>query len=225
MISIWSADTLSSASSAECIGKELGFKSYSNRANDIWALGIILLNMITGRAPWTKAVTTDACFVEYLLNENYLREMLPVSQEANDLFRKIFACEPSERITISALRKEIIALETFYMTDYEIARAGEAVREAAAFCGLRIEPVEGAPSADNEAMVDVILRAPSSSPSPTSPNPARFPWVSYQQAYSSHFHRHHQLSYQYVHSSNSQPASWPSPPPPLSPSADHTPIV
>lgn len=122
--------------------------------------------MITSRAPWAKAITSDACFVEYLLNEDYLHEMLPISKGANDLFRKIFTYEPSERITLSALRKEIIALDTFFMTNDEIARAGEAVQEVAACCGLHVQPIEGAPSADNKAMESVILRAPSDDPAP-----------------------------------------------------------
>ena len=142
--------------------------SYSNRANDIWALGIILVNMITSRSPWTKAVTSDGCFVDFLLNENYLREMLPISEGANALFRRIFAFEPSERITLSALRKEIIALDTFFMTDDEIARAGSVVQDAAAYCGVHVQPIEGAPPAESTAAVDAALRAPSDAPAPQS---------------------------------------------------------
>ncbi|KAI0694229.1 kinase-like domain-containing protein, partial [Cytidiella melzeri] len=99
----------------KCLGKEAGYLPYSNLTNDIWALGVILVNMVTSRSPWQKAITSDECFCDFLLNEDYLMEMLPISKEANVLFRKIFVYEPSERITLDALRKEIIALPTFFL--------------------------------------------------------------------------------------------------------------
>ena len=126
--------------------------------------------MITGRSPWAKAATSDDYFVNFLLNENCFYETLPISKEANVLLRKIFTCEPSERITLSALRKEIIALETFYMTNAEIARAGAFVREAAAYCGVHVTPrsatttSEGEPPAQNKAVAGAAQRTPSDSP-------------------------------------------------------------
>lgn len=163
LVSIWSADA-TRPRPAECIGKETNFVHYSNRANDIWALGVILVNMISCRSPWTKAVTSDTCFMEYLLNENYLREMLPISEGVHSILRRIFTCEPSERITLSALRKEIVALDTFFMTDDEIARAGQIVQEAAAYCGVFVLPIEGEPSDAFLAMLSgaaVHARSPS----------------------------------------------------------------
>lgn len=147
VISIQSADLPLCVRSTECIGKDQGYLSYSSSANDIWALGVILINMITSRSPWQKAVTADTSFVDFLLNEDYLLEMLPISEGANALFRKIFTYEPSERITLSALREEIVALDSFFMTNDEIARAGEVVRDVAAYCGRRVHPVKGDPPA------------------------------------------------------------------------------
>ena len=80
----------------------------------------------------------DDCFSDFLLEENYLREMLPISKSANTLFRKIFAYDPMQRITIPALRKEIVELDTFFMSDEEISRSGRAVRVAASYCGHKV---------------------------------------------------------------------------------------
>ncbi|EKM56910.1 uncharacterized protein PHACADRAFT_183478 [Phanerochaete carnosa HHB-10118-sp] len=125
---------------AECIGKEVGYMPYSNTTNDIWALGVILVNMVTSRTPWSKALTTDDCFCDFMLHEEYLREMLPISEGANAIFRRIFVLEPSQRITLSELRQAVFELDTFFMSDDEIARGSEAVRMAAAHCGYRVRP-------------------------------------------------------------------------------------
>ncbi|KAI0341473.1 Pkinase-domain-containing protein [Trametopsis cervina] len=163
--------------SPECIGKEAGYLPYSNRTNDIWALGVILINMITSRSPWQKAVTSDDCFCNFLLDEDYLLEMLPISREANALFRKIFVYEPSERINISALRKEIIAMPTFFMSDDELSRAGDIVRDAAAYCGVRLPPIQGrspaAPVVHTAAKKAAVISAPAQERTPARPTPGR----------------------------------------------------
>ncbi|EKM56928.1 uncharacterized protein PHACADRAFT_141955 [Phanerochaete carnosa HHB-10118-sp] len=153
--------------SPECIGKETVHVPYSNRASDIWALGVILVNIITSRSPWNKAMSTDPCFREYLSHENYLREMLPISEGAQKILRRIFVCEPTERITIPELRKAIINLDTFFMTNDEIAHATDNVRVAAAFCGLHIEPATSAVEsamADSKAAKHVAAAAPPRTP-------------------------------------------------------------
>lgn len=144
--------------SPECIGRETGLSPFSNRASDVWSVGVILVNMISSRSPWSKALTSDNCFCEFLLNENYFREMLPISESANTILRQIFAYEPSERITIPALRKAIVDLDTFFMTDEEIMHATDAVRMAAAHCGVVIQ--------DGRAAVDVAPHATATTPRP-----------------------------------------------------------
>lgn len=134
---------------------------YSNRSNDIWALGVILINMITSRSPWNKATTDDDCFSDFMLHENYLREMLPISKGANEIFRKIFRLDPCERITIPALRKAIVKLDTFFMTDDELSRAGESAQIAASYCGVHVRPNERAAA---KATAKVAVAAPPRAP-------------------------------------------------------------
>lgn len=109
--------------------------------------------------------------MNFLLEQDYLYEMLPISRGANVLLRKIFAYDSSERITLSALRKEIVALDTFFMTNDELARAGQVVRDAAAYCGVHVQPIksldhEGGPPAENKAVVGATQRTPSGPPAP-----------------------------------------------------------
>lgn len=98
--------------------------------------------MVTSRSPWYKALSVDECFRDFLVNENYLQRMLPISSAANTLFRRIFAYEPLERITVPELRKAIVDIDTFFMSDEDIARSGLSVRAAASYCGVHVEPVK-----------------------------------------------------------------------------------
>ncbi|KAF9010061.1 kinase-like domain-containing protein [Cyathus striatus] len=53
--------------SPECQdGGPLSLEMYSPEVNDIWSLGIILLNLTTGRNPWRSAAKDDLTFQAYL---------------------------------------------------------------------------------------------------------------------------------------------------------------
>ena len=101
---------------ADCIGKEFGFndKQYSTRRNDLWALGVVLINMITKRAPWKSAVKTDACFSAFLQDEDYFLRVLPISEDINKLLARIFALDPVKRISLSEMRTQVMAIDSFF---------------------------------------------------------------------------------------------------------------
>ena len=58
-------------------------RTYSPLFNDVWSLGIILLNLITGRNPWKSASMDDCTFQAYLRDPaRFLPTVLPISQES-----------------------------------------------------------------------------------------------------------------------------------------------
>ncbi|SCV72984.1 BQ2448_6909 [Microbotryum intermedium] len=105
--------------------------SYSTLHNDIWSLGVILVNLTCGRNPWKQACPSDETFCAYLGNPDFLRSILPISEHTNRILKRIFALNPKARITLKDLRREILSVKTFVMTDEELRHATKATKEAA----------------------------------------------------------------------------------------------
>ncbi|TFY80372.1 hypothetical protein EWM64_g3642 [Hericium alpestre] len=92
--------------------------TYSPPFNDIWSLGIILLNLITGRNPWKSASVSDPTFNAYLQDPTtFLPSVLPISSEVNEILLQTLDVNWQSRITLRELRHAIKNVETFYAED------------------------------------------------------------------------------------------------------------
>jgi hypothetical protein len=88
--------------------------------NDIWSLGIILLNLATGRNPWESATSDNATYQAYLKDpDNFFMNVLPISKELNDILVQILETNWTDRISLIDLRNAIEGVSTFY-ADYVI---------------------------------------------------------------------------------------------------------
>ncbi|KAK9368728.1 kinase-like domain-containing protein [Lipomyces kononenkoae] len=76
---------------------------YDAAANDVWSLGVILINLTCGRNPWKTATMTDDSFRAYLRSSHYLQRILPVSTQLNDILDRMFDTNPQTRITLEEL--------------------------------------------------------------------------------------------------------------------------
>ncbi|WWD21105.1 hypothetical protein CI109_105586 [Kwoniella shandongensis] len=127
-------------------------ESYSTETNDVWSLGVILVNLTCGRNPWRQACPSDETFRAYVHNSDFLRTILPISHATNQILKGLFALEPQDRTSLKVLREQILRVDRFTMTDEELKTAHSAARAAAAAVRQPVTPVCPA--------VEVIAPAP-----------------------------------------------------------------
>ncbi|KAH9990629.1 kinase-like domain-containing protein [Russula compacta] len=99
-------------------------RPYSTVEGDIWSLGCILAEMIANVLPWTLASPKDSDYSDFLVDRTMLFDALPVSDAAYFLLKKIFSPRPDRRPSLAAIREEVLAMDTFYLTDREAALSG-----------------------------------------------------------------------------------------------------
>lgn len=106
----WLTDTLS----IECQQSNARPMScYMSAANDVWSLGVMLVNLTCGRNPWKRASPDDSTFQAYLKDPFFLKSILPLSTEMVCILSRVFERDPSKRITIPELRQAILECPCF----------------------------------------------------------------------------------------------------------------
>ncbi|KAK5125804.1 hypothetical protein LTR85_012080 [Meristemomyces frigidus] len=84
------------------------FACYASAPNDIWSLGVILVNLTCGRNPWKRASMEDSTFKAFMKDRNFLQTILPVSDDLNYILQRIFEVDPRRRISLAELRDLIV---------------------------------------------------------------------------------------------------------------------
>ncbi|KAF9319739.1 hypothetical protein BG003_008387 [Podila horticola] len=110
--------------SPECQGGYVEMvKSYDSAANDVWSLGVILINLVFGRNPWKQACPRDETFSAYILNNDFLQTILPMSAELNEIIKSVFCLSPRKRISLSDLAKRVQACKQFTTPEFSASLA------------------------------------------------------------------------------------------------------
>lgn len=89
------------------------FSCYGTAANDVWSLGVILVNLTCGRNPWKRASPEDSTFNAFLHDSAFLQTILPLTDDLDSILRRIFEVDPTKRITIPELRHQIMQCPRF----------------------------------------------------------------------------------------------------------------
>ncbi|KAI9644813.1 Serine/threonine protein kinase [Ciborinia camelliae] len=98
--------------SPECL--ELSYTPYKCAPNDVWSLGVVLVNLVFGRNPWRQASWDDATYSAFLNDPNFLKTILNPSDELNTILQLIFQPDPDLRITVAELKTLILQCPGFY---------------------------------------------------------------------------------------------------------------
>ncbi|KAE9397377.1 kinase-like protein [Gymnopus androsaceus JB14] len=99
----------------ESMEPEFNRSTVSPYDQDIWALGVILVNILTGRNPWQTATFDDEWFRAYLdLPLQYLYNALGISKDAAMLLKRILSPQPSSRLKIDEIRQRILHIDDFF---------------------------------------------------------------------------------------------------------------
>ncbi|KAJ7810766.1 kinase-like domain-containing protein [Mycena olivaceomarginata] len=78
--------------SPECADSTGAGASYSPRESDVWALAVILFNVVTGNRPWSVPNLSDESYAAYRADEeHHFVETFHITPRANDFFRRCFA--------------------------------------------------------------------------------------------------------------------------------------
>ncbi|KAK1472615.1 hypothetical protein CCUS01_17314 [Colletotrichum cuscutae] len=99
--------------SPECLDHSARRPFYFCAPNDVWSLGVILVNLTCGRNPWKQASFEDSTYRAYTRCPETLKSILPVSDELNDILGRIFTRNPDQRITLAELKARIQACSMF----------------------------------------------------------------------------------------------------------------
>jgi serine/threonine protein kinase len=82
---------------------------YASAPNDVWSLGVILVNLTCGRNPWKRASQSDSTYRAFLKDRQFLRTILPLSPQLNAILQRVFEPNPLKRIGVPELRARIMA--------------------------------------------------------------------------------------------------------------------
>ncbi|KAF9581551.1 hypothetical protein BGW38_001390, partial [Lunasporangiospora selenospora] len=87
---------------------------------------------VFGRNPWKQACLRDETFAAFTQNQNFLQSILPMSTELNEIIKGIFCLCPQTRISVSDLKRRVMACSSFTTPEFASKLASYSAATAAA---------------------------------------------------------------------------------------------
>lgn len=88
---------------------------YCSASNDVWSLGIILINMLTSQNPWMEAcIIRCEKYKSFRENQFFLRDTFQFSSELSNVLKQVFHIKYKARPTASALGKMIQSIQKIW---------------------------------------------------------------------------------------------------------------
>lgn len=78
-------------------------RTYSTRSSDVWSLGIILINLVTGSWAWDRAVDSDIYFTAYKQDREVLRYVFELTGSCSKLISAILEPDPLQRLNMAEM--------------------------------------------------------------------------------------------------------------------------
>jgi len=89
----------------------------NSRGSDVWALGVILINMIFGQNPWSSADMENPTFNMFIRKDpDVLQRKLGLSDQFNHVVKRMFSKNVRDRYSLDELRREVNRIDVF--TDF-----------------------------------------------------------------------------------------------------------
>ncbi|KAL1917894.1 uncharacterized protein VTP21DRAFT_3728 [Calcarisporiella thermophila] len=86
-------------------------QTYLSAPNDVWSLGVILVNLTTGRNPWSRA--GDDAFHAYTQDPEHLWHALPISRSMLRVLCRVFV-PVEQRASLEELRELVCRCDRFW---------------------------------------------------------------------------------------------------------------
>lgn len=83
----------------------------------------------TAHCPWTYAIAEDAAYIDFVDNATSIYRNLPISKALAAFLLDILDPNPATRLTLNDMRRRVKTIDTFFLTDEELALAPQRIRD------------------------------------------------------------------------------------------------